>query len=152
MEASGAVPLTLVRAAAEARVRSPKDQGNVDQVWCLFDVEWPQNHPNLDEAIHQAARRDVRLAVSNPCFELWLALHFEDCTARVDTNAAGRLRRERDGSSGKGLDGATYMSRRSDAARRAHTLAAKHAGDGTDFPRDNPSSGMYQFLEAIEPD
>ena len=152
MEASGAVPLTLVREATEARARNSQDQGDVDEVWCLFDVEWPQNHPNLDEAIDQAAQRDVRLAISNPCFELWLALHFDDQTAWLTTNDAGRLRRDHDGSSGKGLDAATYMSRRSDAARRARTLAAKHAGDGTDFPRDNPSSGMYQFLDAIEPD
>ena len=152
MEASGAVPLTLVREAIEARARNPQDQGEVDEVWCLFDVEWPQNHPNLDEAIDQAAQRDVRLAISNPCFELWLALHFAGQTAWLTTNDAGRLRRDHDGSSGKGLDGATYMSRRTDAARRARTLAAKHAGDGTDFPRDNPSSGMYQFLDAIEPD
>ena len=112
MEASGAVPLTLVREATEARVRNPQYQGDVDEVWCLFD----------------------------------------DQTAWLTTTDAGRLRRDHDGSSGKGLDGATYMSRRTDAARRARTLAAKHAGDGTDFPRDNPSSGMYQFLDAIEPD
>ena len=91
MEASGAVPLTLVREATEARARNSQDQGDVDEVWCLFDVEWPQNHPNLDEAIDQAAQRDVRLAISNPCFELWLALHFDDQTAWLTTNDAGEI-------------------------------------------------------------
>ena len=96
-------------------------------------------------------RNDVRLAISNPCFELWLALHCVDHTRWLDTEAAGKLRRDQDGSTGKGLDSATYMSRRADAARRARSLTAKHEGDGTIFPDDNPSSGMYLFLEAIEP-
>ena len=152
LEASGAVPLTLVNAAAEARVRSAQEQGEIDQVWCLFDVEWPRNHPDLPEARAKAEASDVRLAISNPCFELWLALHFEGYTAWLDNDAAGKLRRKHDKSSGKGLDGSRYMPRRADAARRARALTAKHAGDGREFPKDNPSSGMYLLLEAIESD
>ena len=108
IEASGAVPLTLVNAAAEARARLSQEQGETDEVWCLFDVEWPENHPRLREARTKAAGSDVRLAISNPCFELWLALHCENRTAWLDTDAAGKLRREYDGSSGKGLDGSQY--------------------------------------------
>ena len=144
------MPLTLVNAAAEARTRTSREQGEVDEVWCLFDVEWPRNHPDLPEAKARADRSDVRLAISNPCFELWLALHFEDHTAPLDNRAARNLLRDHDKSSGKGLDGSEYMPRRADAAQRARALTAKHAGDGTEFPNDNPSSGMYLFLEAIE--
>lgn len=92
----------------------------------------------------------MRLAISNPCFELWLALHFAGHTAWLDNDAARRLRRGHDGSTGKELDGAVYMPRRADAVVRARSLAAKHEGDGTDFPHDNPSSGVYRFLDAIE--
>ena len=150
LNASGAVPLTLVNAAAEARDRNSREQGEIDEVWCLFDVEWPQNHPKLPEARAKATVSDVRLAISNPCFELWLALHFDNRTAWLDNAAAGKLRRDHDKSSGKGLDGSVYMPRRADAAQRARALTAKHAGDGTEFPHDNPSSGMYLLLEAIE--
>ena len=151
-EASGAVPLTLVNAAAEARARSSQEQGEIDEVWCLFDVEWPQNHPGLPEAKTKAERGGVRLAISNPCFELWLALHFDDHTAWLTSNAAAKLRRKHDKSSGKELDGSHYMPRRADAARRARALTTKHVGDGTEFPKDNPSSGMYRLFEAIESD
>ena len=92
----------------------------------------------------------VRLAISNPCFELWLALHFADQTAWLDNDDAGKLRRKHDKRSDKGLDGSQYMPRRADAAQRARALTAKHAGDGREFPKDNPSSGMYLLLEAIE--
>ena len=150
LNASGAVPLTLVDAAAEARTRTSLEQGEIDEVWCLFDVEWPKNHPKLPEARAMAEVSDVRLAISNPCFELWLALHFDNRTAWLDNDAARKLRRDHDKSSGKGLDASEYMPRRADAAERARALTAKHAGDGTEFPHDNPSSGMYLLLEAIE--
>ena len=147
---SGSVPLTLVEAAAKARAHPSGEDGEIDEVWCIFDVEWPQNHPNLDRALAHARENDVRVAVSNPCFELWLALHFEDQTAWLGTNDATRLRRSRDGSTGKGLDGATYMPRRAAAARRARALDERHRGNETEFPHDNPSSGMFRFLEATE--
>ena len=69
-------PLTLVTKAADAVQRSSEERDEIDEVWCLFDVEWPQNHPNLRQALDVASDTNVKVAVSNPCFELWLALHF----------------------------------------------------------------------------
>ena len=149
-ETAGSAPWTLVTAAVDARARASDEKGEVDEIWCLFDVEWPKNHPKLREAIALAEARGVRVAVSNPCFELWLALHFGDQTAWLDTRVAIRLRRNHDSSSGKGVDGPTYMTRRNDAARRARSLDAEHRRADRNFPDDNPSSGMYRFLDAIE--
>ena len=140
----------MVEAAAKARARSSGTNGEIDEVWCIFDVEWPQNHPNLDRAIARAREQGVRVAVSNPCFELWLALHFEDQTAWLDTAAATRLRRTLDGTSGKDLGGETYMSRRAAAARRARALDERHRGNDTEFPPRQPVVGDVPFLDAIE--
>ena len=150
LNASGAVPLTLVRAAVTAQLRSSEEQGEIDEVWCLFDVEAPKKHPNLREARRIAQAGGVRLAISNPCFELWLALHFESQTAWLTSDAAERLRRKHDKSSGKEVDGSKYMPRGDVAAERARALSAKHARDGTEYPDDNPSCGMYLLFEAIE--
>lgn len=120
LAASGAVPLTLVNAAAEARARSVQEQGEVDQVWCLFDVEWPRNHPDLPEARAKAEGSGVRLAISNPCFELWLALHFADHTAWLDNDDAGKLRRKHDKSSGQGTGRLAVHA----AARRCRSTRA----------------------------
>ena len=77
-------------------------------------------------------------------------MHFDDQNAWLDTAAAIRRCRTLDGTSGKDLDGATYMPRRADAARRARALDERHSRDRTEFPHDNPSSGMYRSLDAIE--
>ncbi len=146
----GAVPYTLVSAAAASKSRSLEEADEIDEVWCLFDVECPDNHPNLKEAVDLANRDNIGLAISNPCFELWLALHFEDHTDCLTTDEAVELRSSHDGSSDKSVDGPAYMPRRSKAYRRAGYLDRMHQRKGNAFPDDNPSSGMFRFLEAIE--
>ena len=145
-EPRGAVPYTLVSAAAEYKSRSSEEAREVDEVWCLFDVECPDNHPNLQETVELANQNGIRPAISNPCFELWLALHFEDQTDCLTTDEAVELRSSHDGSSDKSVNGATYMPRRNKALRRARYLDGMHQRNGNAFPNDNPSSGMFRFL------
>lgn len=145
----GSVPRTLVGMAADARSRVIDVEAEIDEFWCVFDVEWPRNHPGLEEAIQQARANGIKLAVSNPCFELWLILHFQDRGAWLDNNQARRLRRQLDGSGDKGLDAAKYMFLAADATRRAAELDRRHLRDGTVFPHDNPSSGMHRLLAAV---
>ncbi|MDQ7906600.1 RloB family protein [Phytohabitans sp. ZYX-F-186] len=146
---AGSVPLTLVRAAVEARERADREEGEVDEIWCVFDVEWPANHPGLREALDLAQRHDIRVAVSNPCFELWLVLHFQDWRAWLDNDGARRLRRSCDGQEDKGVIGRSYMARRLAAVERAIVLDRMHARNGTAFPHDNPSSGMHLLVTAV---
>ncbi|TDV46847.1 RloB family protein [Actinophytocola oryzae] len=140
------VPLTLVRRAVD---RARDDE--VDECWCVFDVEWPRHHPNLKEAVRLAEEHGIRLAISNPCFEVWLILHFEDQTAFLNTDEAERRSRKLDGRTGKRIDGDTYMPLRAVAAKRALRLTQLHEKNATSFPRDNPSSSMCDLLAAIEP-
>jgi hypothetical protein len=147
----GGAPLTLVSMAADARGRAISEEAEIDEFWCVFDVEWPVNHPNLKEAIDQAYYNEIGVAVSNPCFELWLILHFEDQNRWLSNAQATKLRRRLDGSSDKGLDAAKYMPFTGDAARRAMKLDERHSRDGSPFPNNNPSSGMHRLLAAVEP-
>ncbi|MBM0256269.1 RloB domain-containing protein [Micromonospora sp. 4G55] len=150
-QGGGSVPLTLVRMAVAARERAQREEGEVDEFWCVFDVEWPENHPGLQEAIALARRHDIQLAISNPCFELWLILHFEACGAWLDNDGARRRRRGHDGQADKGLVAATYMPKRAVAARRAIALDNRHERNGTYFPHNNPSSGMHRLIAATAP-
>ena len=145
----GSVPMTLVTMAVAARQRAAGEEGEIDEVWCVFDVEWPRNHPGLNEATDQARQGGVELAISNPCFELWLILHFQDHSSWLDNDDARRLRRQLDGSTHKGLDSQKYMPHIRDAAQRAAVLDERHAQNGTVFPQDNPSSGMHRLLASV---
>ena len=147
----GSVPRTLVKMATEARRRAIDEEAEIDEFWCVFDVEWPRNHPALPEAIQQARANDINLAVSNPCFELWLILHFRDQSAWLDNDQARRLRGAIDGSTDKDLNAAKYMPLLADAAKRGTELDRRHFRNKTAFPHDNPSSGMHRLLAAVTP-
>lgn len=147
IEETGASPMTLVELACAAKRRADLD---IDFYWCVFDVESPQAHPYLDRARQMARDNDVNLAISNPCFELWLILHHVDQAAYLTTDAAVKRRSELDGSDGKHLDPAFYMDRRKAAVRRAKRLRRKHELDGTPFPGDNPSSSFDEFVVRVE--
>ena len=138
------VPLTLVQKAVEVG----RDR-EIDECWCLFDVEWPKHHPNLKSAVDLARAHKINLAISNPCFELWLILHHRTFGSFAYTDEVERTSRSLDGRSGKSIDPNVYMPLRKEAARRAERLAVRHEQGGTTFPHDNPSSGMYKFLRAI---
>lgn len=87
IDGDGGVPKSLVeRAVKELKssrraARGARDQNLLyDEIWCLFDVD---EHPNIEDAKQQAKAHGIRLAVSNPCFELWLLLHFREHTASI---------------------------------------------------------------------
>jgi hypothetical protein len=64
---AGFKPLGLVRAAIAAREKAIREEGEVDEFWCLFDVEWPHTHPGLREAVARShARNGTRLPDNNP--------------------------------------------------------------------------------------
>jgi hypothetical protein len=146
--AETAVPYPLVEAAA-SRAR----EAEVDEVWCFIDVEAPTPHPRLPEAIALARRADVRLAVSNPCFELWLVLHDRDWnrpgTSTADIVAAAQ---GLSACSGKHLDADALLSSRHAAVRRARALMRRHLENGMQPPDDNPSSRVGSFIEAYDPE
>lgn len=55
-----------------------------DGVWCVVDAD----EFDIDAARVAAARANVEVAVSEPCFELWLLLHFADHRAHIPNGKA----------------------------------------------------------------
>tara|TARA_Y100000589_G_scaffold132494_1_gene126287 strand:+ start:8882 stop:9589 length:708 start_codon:yes stop_codon:yes gene_type:complete len=52
-------------------------QGNFDQVWCVFDKD-DFNDKDFNSAIQIAEANNFGVAYSNQSFEYWLILHFND--------------------------------------------------------------------------
>ena len=83
-------PLGLVRDAVKHADRERRQGDPFNQVWCVFDVESPEPHGGLHEAIELARKNKIRCGVTNPCFELWLILHFEESHNWLTTDQACR--------------------------------------------------------------
>jgi len=46
-----------------------------DEVWVVFDTEWPGKHGNLAQAISDMFAQGFQAAISSPSFETWFILH-----------------------------------------------------------------------------
>lgn len=75
-------------------------QGGGDETlvarWVVFDVDaWEERM--LSEVCREAVQRGIGLAVSNPCFELWLLLHYESYPTAAETRVQELAVRARSG-------------------------------------------------------
>ncbi|NMO37963.1 RloB domain-containing protein [Streptomyces sp. GMY01] len=147
------VPTALVRAAVKHKERAPRSRQDrftaYDEVWCVMDVEAPRPHPDLGPALTVARRNGIKVALSNPCFELWLLLHFREVRGYNTSDAAQRLleqheacgyRRDR-----KHLDFAPFRSAHPMAAARARALRAA-AGRGH---AENPWTDVDLLVDGL---
>ena len=144
-------PKTIVDRAVELKKqanrdakRSADDNLRYDEIWCAFDVH---DHLLIAEAQEQAKANGVELAISNPCFELWALLHFQDQHAHIERGKVQRLCAKHMPGYEKELSYDILRSKYSDALRRAEDLEKWHDSRGT--PGENPSTMVYKLVERI---
>jgi hypothetical protein len=145
----GGVPKTLVERAAEmkkdADARAGKDENErYDEVWCVFDID---DHPKIDDAKQQARDNGIKLAISNPCFELWVLLHFQEQSAHISRAKLRAECRKHLPRYEKDLPTEKLNPHYDNAATRARKLDAWQQQQ--DRQGANPSAGVYKLTEAI---
>jgi hypothetical protein len=145
------VPRTIVESAKERkkaaaiRARREKDDNLCyDEVWCVFDID---QHPNIPDAIQMARDNGIELAISNPCIELWLWLHFADQPGMQHRHALQRMMKRHIANYDKHVDYTDYAEGYDVAVRRASRLDADAEAD-MDAGR-NPTTGVWRLTESI---
>lgn len=117
-----------------------RDEQGFDEAWAVCDVD----EFDIRKASSRAAEVDVTLILSNPCFEVWLLLHREDCTAFLENpkKARDRLRKYVPYFDKTNLRFEDFRDGIDSAVRRAKSRggAASH----------NPSSDMWQLVEHLK--
>ena len=148
------VPKTLVeiakekkRAAGEVASRERDDNLAYEEVWCVFDID---AHPNVGEAQEMARDNGIRLAISHPCFELWLLLHFRDNPGAKDRDKTKTMLEKYVPGYDKHVAYAVYSAGYQQAVIRATRIdeAADEAGESG----RNPTTGVYKLTELIRGD
>jgi hypothetical protein len=144
------VPFSLVqaakgykRAAVKAARRERDENLKYDSVWCVFDID---EHPNVPEARNMASANDIQLAISNPCFELWLLLHLRDSPGMQNRHAVQKLLKTYIKDYDKHIrlvDLVSGYERAVDRARRLQDLA------NLIEPGCNPTTNVYELTESI---
>jgi len=84
----GETPITVVNRALTMQEEREKDAekdgfftgSKFDEVWCVFDREGNHQSPSFHQAVNKALANKLELAISNPSFEFWFIIHFEQTT------------------------------------------------------------------------
>lgn len=147
----GGTPKTLVERAVEMKKAAERESKRsadrnllYDEVWCVFDID---EHPFVPEAREQAGANKISVAISNPCFELWVLLHFQDQRAHVDRAQVQHLCRQHLPGYEKIVPCDRLLVLNGDAVRRATELDAWQESRGC--TGSNPSTGVYRLAERI---
>lgn len=146
------VPSTIANKATEharsLRRRRKDSFEEGDEVWAVFDRD---EHHRFEEAVRTCEHQGVKVARSDPCFELWLVLHERDydapCTRHHIQHELGLLRSDYDKDGAKDLDFDEIVARVHEAEERARTQLIRRRDEGT--PYKNPSTTVGDLTVAI---
>ncbi|MFG2464870.1 RloB family protein [Streptomyces canus] len=137
----GRDPLSVVSEAKKLRDLEDKGGDPYDSVWCVVDVD---EHASLERACIESRRSHVKIAISSPCFEIWLFWHFENRAAWIDATTLSRLLRKK-GFSGKSMPKGFPYAKYPEAMARAskcEDVKVQHAPP-------NPHSSVPDLISAL---
>lgn len=144
----GRDPRRVVERAIEEREKSQLDpDAQHDSFWAMFDRD---DHTKYREALDLAAAKDIHKAISNPSFELWAILHYEDQDGPIDRRKCQRKLRALFpgyGQRKRFTDEAAIKNQYESAVSRARTLLVNRYKEGE--PLGNPSTTVHELTELL---
>jgi len=157
IEARGGVPISLVEKADQVAAQRKKDvrsamtsASSFEEVWCVFDVENPYQNPTFAEAVRKADERKYALAISNPAFEFWYILHFEQTTRPFSSGSEAKdyLRRQHMPAYHEARSVfSELIDQTAQAIRHSKAILERHPQGDQRFP--NPSTYVHLLVEEL---
>jgi hypothetical protein len=128
-------PQALIVTAAALR-----DIGSYDHMWVVCDVD----EYDVSQAVIEAPARGVGLALSQPCFEVWLILHKSDRCPGFNnaSQACEQLRKLVPDWRKERLDFADFRDGIADARDRAQRRGEP--------PDANPSTAVWRIIDCVD--
>lgn len=78
-------PVNIVHDALNSADKRDIEPQNGDSIYAVFDTDF-KKESQISEARKLAERNGVEIILSNPCFEVWLLLHFRYSTRGYQSN------------------------------------------------------------------
>jgi hypothetical protein len=133
------------RDRAQREARKEKDDSLLfDEVWCVFDVD---THARLQEAKQLAEANSIKLAISNPSFELWLLIHFTYQWAYITGDDARTAVRRYMPAYDKKVEYRLIAGKGNDAITRGEEMERRAHRNGD--RAGNPTTGMWQLATEL---
>jgi hypothetical protein len=143
---SGSDPRSIVKYARKRKKRMKRRGRRFDSVWCVFDRD---EHPRIHEAFLWLRESHFDVAFSNPCFELWFLLHYQDIEEPLDRfEALRRLRRLMPEYRKTSSIFYLLIPHQKAAIQRAEELRSRLRADGRK-DGDNPSTSVDRLVSFL---
>lgn len=148
-------PVQLVEEALKAKTKEPDG----DIFWVVYDREGQTKYPDAFHAdARQKAGKQIHIAISNICFEVWLLLHFQKTVAAY-SNCADLLKKSKlkkeyikdyDKANKRHYSPSEIASAR-EYAKHMNNQTKKGANPAwTQCHQWNPYTDVYKLLDAID--
>lgn len=135
----------LIKGRRSGKINSFEER---DEVWAVFDRDL---HPSYGDAKQMCSGAKISVGYSDPCFELWLNLHFEDsdapCTHHQAIDRTKKLLVGYDPDSGKTADFSLLINDVERAEARAERLVLNRIAEAN--PSGNPSTSIFELTKKI---
>lgn len=141
-------PMTIAEKASSFVKNSRPRNG--DSVWAVFDRD---DHPKFNDACTKCKSVNINTAISDPCFEIWLILHYEDYNKADDRHKVQRyfstLCNKYNKNSGKIPDCKKIVESVIEAENRAQKQYEKRLQESdTDTPK-RPYTTVHNLTKAM---
>lgn len=144
-------PMTIKKRAKERLPRRGRRQSSFeenDKIWAMFDRD---EHPDVNRAIQECTDAGIGVAFSDPCFEVWLVLHYEEFDQCVDRHAVikecEKVCPSYERKDGKRLNAHDVIKHLEFAENRAETQHIRRKAQGS--PLTAPFTTVYEFTRAF---
>jgi hypothetical protein len=151
-------PVHVVDSAVAFKARNAKECEVLadDEFWLLLDVDHnlkDQHKTGFVTALDKAKKNGFGIAVSNPCFEVWLLCHHADCEKGKGFENGEAVVKQLQAAAGgydkTNLNSAKFCAHQIPAAiQRARALEIDPKNLKGYWP-ENPGSRIYPLLEKI---
>jgi len=145
---TGKDTLDVVKHAERLRGEEERQGRSYDQCWVVFDLdEFAAN--KFNGAIQRARNQGIQPAYSNPAFELWFLLHFENRLVPISRQECHRRLDKYLGQYEKTRLGMRLLLEASEemAIDRAERLCDSYQPHNP--ARDNPCTTVYQLVKEL---
>lgn len=147
--ATKAINFATEKGLIKARRRRKLDSyEELDQVWAVFDRD---EFHCYHEAKQMCDGAGIPYAYSDPCFELWINLHFgaydAPCSRHQAQNITKGLIEEYDPKSGKTADFSIVIAELEEAEKRAKNQRQARIDEANQD--GNPSTNMYELTRKL---
>jgi hypothetical protein len=157
LKGKGGSAIDVVEQAITEREKAVARGEDFDEVWCVFDVEQAGQRQQVIEARKRADEHHIRLAISNPSFEVWLLAHFvrtkrsfADCAAVIkELNRHWRQQFERDYEKNDEQLYVRLAGQTRTAIDYARTVREQDWDSSSDIVECNSATEVYQIIARL---